>query len=183
MNSLQKSTGDKLGALAKKYQQQHGGSYESAWMAVKQKHPDLALAWATGTVSQRNYAELGPLELAMLRAQNDAAWVKRRAGEVVDHHARLRADQGRVGPVSGVLGHSQALQDIRSQNPELAAAEESGYIASDGWALLALLDPGVSSLVKARGVEPMQVQGVYQSSERSHVYRDASNNEVRKYVL
>jgi hypothetical protein len=177
--------GNRLDMLARKYQQSHGVSYRDALNATMRSQPELAAAWDRGKPSEHHYAEMTPLELAMLRAQNDATWVKNEASRVLDHHAQAMAGGPRssagiaqVSPES----YRDALQSLIRQFPDLGEAADTGRIDSDNWRLLATIDPNVATAIKQRfGVDPYNLRAGNYS--RSHVYRDASNNEVRKYVL
>lgn len=185
MNSLQKSMGNRLDMLARKYQQSHGVSYRDALNATMRSQPELAAAWDRGKPSEHHYAEMTPLELAMLRAQNDATWVKNEASRVLDHHAQAMAGGPRssagiaqVSPES----YRDALQSLIRQFPDLGEAADTGRIDSANWRLLATIDPNVATEIKHRfGVDPYNLRAGNYS--RSHVYHASNGNQYRTYVV
>src|SRR5262249_28804133 len=182
--SVKKDAGDKLHAETQRVMRRDNVKYKEAFAVVKEANPLTFSAYHTGIRTAPHEYRLAESDKRMIELQNDPDQVKSLAGSILNHHAMQLAGSNQMGYPNQVNPErfGSAMRTLMGQFPDLATAYNSGFIASDNWALLSTLLPSCSTEIKNRfGVDPYNLRSGNYSRDGARRY-DNQGNEYRTYV-
>jgi hypothetical protein len=150
MDNIQKNAEAEFESRVQRYKKTNGSDYRTAFYAVKAEQPELYRKYYLGAdapVKKYDADTLSAPKREMAILQADPAKVQTLAGWAIDRLAQRIIGNIGQGPY-GAPTYKQAVVEVRVQNPALAQAADTGFIAADDWALLGLLIPSLQGEIQ-----------------------------------